>query len=160
MQKIKEIIYKAREGAPFGDEKAKELALYMEENELESPDEVLDDALKNEKSPFREFIEWDKEKAFIKYAKESVKHVVASISVEIKFVGGETVRFKRAYNIVRIGGANFYAPTEDALTSEESRKQILNRAYGNLKGWQETYGNYLEFAKIVSAIDEVDPSEF
>lgn len=156
MPRVEVKTYKARVGARFDDEVAAILGAYKDERALNTPQAIYQDAKQNEDSPFRRFLEWDNDAAAERFRVEQIKEIVSHISVEVTYVGGGVVRFDRAYEFVTLDSSRQYIAIEDGLGNPETREQIISRAKANLKGWEDRYGQYEEFAGVVVEINKLD----
>lgn len=159
MRKIEKKIYKAREGAGFGDTKAKEFAEYRDANNLKTPDEIYEDARDNESSPFYAALDWNNETAGDKYRISQIKNIINHISVKIIYVGGEFVEYERGFVYIKGDESREIKSIEEALNEPKDRNYLIREAWSNLEGWLARYKQYKkkEFKKIYRAADETRP---
>lgn len=157
--KIKEKRYVARDFAGFNDEKAKEFGEYLEARKIDLTNykAIYEDAAKNEGSPFYKELEWNNSLAANEHRLSQIKELVEHISIEIIYENEEKTILPRAFELVSRYNDQ---PREligilEGLSEEDSKKQILSRAFQNLMGWWNTYQIYKEFGSLKSPIEEI-----
>ena len=154
-KKIEKKVYKARNGAPFAQKDAETIGKYIEQ--FKTPEDILRDTEKNNKSPIKNLLEWDNDKAADSFRVQQVKNIVNHLSVEIVYIGGEVVTFDRAIEYVSGSEKPQIVKIEDAMDNEDMRKEIIARAWANLSGWMTRYRLYKEFDKVFKAVEETRP---
>lgn len=119
--------------------------------------ELLLDAARSTRSPLHDHFEWDDESAAEKYRVEQAGHLIRSLTVDVSNSNLET-KPMRAFVSVEIEGDRHYTSIETALSSDALRAQVLERAWRELRSWQERHAELLEFARVFAAIEESRPS--
>lgn len=119
------------------------------------PENVLD-AAKSKRSPLHAHFEWDDAVAANEYRLNQAGELIRSLTVDISGSNLE-VRTTRAFVNVEVDGDRHYTSIETAMSSEELRAQVLERAWRELKSWQDRHVELVEFAKFFSLIDKGPP---
>lgn len=159
MKNVKEKKFIARVGATFNDEKAVEIGQYLESKKLDLKNypAVYEDTLKNEDSPLRSLLEWNNEVAADSHRLQQVRMIVEHISIEVVYEDETIATFPRAFEFVTKYEDQ---PQEligilEGLSEEDTRKQIVDRVYMNLKGWWETAKTIEEFTEFKSEFENL-----
>jgi hypothetical protein len=159
MKKIKEKRYVARIGANFNNDKAKEIGEYLESRKIDLKNYVAiyEDALKNEGSPIYAQLEWSNETAADSFRLQQIKNIVEHISLEVVYEDETITVLPRAFELVTKYEDQ---PRElvgilEGLTDEESRNQIIERAFTSLLNWWKTYQAYKEFQPVGDVIGKI-----
>jgi len=150
--------YIARQGAPFKDGEAQVIGEYI--SKFKTPAEILDDTKTNSASPIKEYLNWDDTLAAEEYRLQQIKNIVNHIEVRIVYSGGESKTFDRAFEYVSDSEGRQYIPIQTALSNEEYKRQVLQRAWATLQGWVNRYQEYKEFKPVVEAYKKVEESLF
>lgn len=124
-------------------------------NGLLEPEMVVD-AARDEASPLHPHFEWDNAVAAEAFRADQARELVRSLTVDISRSNLET-KAVRAFVNVDIGSERGYLSTFTAMSSEELRKQVLERAFGELEAWRARHAELSELARIFAAIDETRP---
>lgn len=124
-------------------------------NGLLEPEMVVD-AARDEKSPLHPHFEWDDAVAAEAHRADQARELVRSLTVDISRSNLET-KAVRAFVNVDVGGDQGYVSTFTAMSSEELRKQVLQRAFNELEAWRARHAELSELARIFAAIDETRP---
>lgn len=111
------------------------------------------DAARDESSPMHPHFQWDDAAAAELYREDQARELVRSLTVDISRSNLES-RPIRAFVNVETGGERGYVSTATAMSSEDLRKQVLQRAFGELEAWRARHAELSELARIFSAIDE------
>ena len=127
MKTIEKKVYTAREGAPFKKDEAQVLGEYIEKNNLSTPEEIVQDAIKEE-SPFHNLIEWNRDEAAEQWNLQQARSIVNHLEVEITYIGGEVEIFARGFEYVVDEGEKRFVTIDEGLSNEDYNKQILQMA--------------------------------
>lgn len=117
-----------------------------------TPRAVVDDARSNN-SPLHKCFEWDDGKAADEYRLGQARSLIGALVV-VRVDDAPVLKETRAFLHVSVESPQ-YVPTEVALSVPDMRAEILARAQAEIIRWKANYSAYAEFAKVVSAIDEV-----
>ena len=156
-------IYEAREGAPFKQEDAQKIGVFIENCKDRSTEGILNEIKKHPKHTIHSLIEWNTRKASKLYQLSAVRNIVNHIEINIISLGDSEPQELNisvsAFKSVRPVNSEerVYVPIEEGLTNELYREQIIGRAKTELRNWVERYNEYKELAKIISALKPVMP---
>lgn len=151
--------FKASRGAPFSEKKAQVYGEYVDELKEKRggavrPVDVVKAAY-DAHSVLHGYFEWDDELAGAKYRIHQARQLLNHLTVVIKTNGDE--RDQKAYlNVSLITEDSvepIYVTVERALTDEDFRKQILEKAIAEAEYWQQKYMEYTELSGIFMAIE-------
>lgn len=137
-----ERMYYAAKGAPFKDEDAQVLGEEFdkigEATEL-TPQSILEEA-QCSASPIHEYFEWDDKVAAKKWRKRQAYYYLCNIKIELVSTG-EIVHAFHSVKITKDKPSAFKRIDVIALNNAWLG-QIIERAYGELAGWQKRYRQY------------------
>lgn len=132
-----------------------------------TPELVLRDA-RNIRSVLHEHFEWDDTVAAERYRLDQAGHLIRSVQVEymeaeqaqerqISLVASSepSARVTRAFVAVVRDGGRGYESTERAMADPELRRQVLERAHGELNAIARKYKEVSELADVFAALDRV-----
>jgi EAL domain-containing protein (putative c-di-GMP-specific phosphodiesterase class I) len=125
-------------------------------NGLLEPEMVVD-AARDEASPLHPHFEWDDAAAAEEFRKDQARELVRALTVDISRSNLEQ-KTVRAFVNVETGGERGYLSTFTAMSSEQLRKQVLERAFAELEAWRARHAELSELARIFAAIDETRPA--
>jgi hypothetical protein len=134
--------------------KVKAKVAYDEFKKYDFEPEAILDSAKSRQSPIHDLFEWDDTHAARLYRLQQVRK--ALVNVRVVFVGDPNPKPRRA--ILRIAhardveGSN-YADAVTALSDEESRRFILNRALEEAQEWEERYNELVELKGVFLALE-------
>lgn len=111
------------------------------------------DAARDEASPMHPHFQWDDAAAAELYREDQARELVRSLTVDISRSNLES-RPIRAFVNVETGGERGYVSTATAMSSEDLRRQVLQRAFAELEAWRARHAELSELARIFSVIDE------
>lgn len=114
------------------------------------------EAARDESSPMHPHFQWDDAAAAELYREDQARELVRSLTVDVSRSNLES-KPVRAFVNVETGGERGYVPTMTAMSSQELRKQVLERAFAELEAWRQRHAELSELARIFSAIDETRP---
>ncbi|MCW5615843.1 MAG: hypothetical protein KIT32_12040 [Rhodocyclaceae bacterium] len=153
-------MYKWKDGARFAEKKisAQAVGERLEELRAESggfirPEDVVEDA-RSPNSALHNAFEWDDSAAAEQYRLGQARTLIRSVAVKIET--GEQVKTYRAFVNVRQEDSAKYTSTVSALSDEETRRQLLTKAWNDLQAWRKKYAELRELAGVVSMLDEVE----
>jgi len=127
--------YKARTGAKFTNNEAQIIGSTI--NTLRDTDghitpvQIVDSA-KSRDSPLHEFFEWSNRKAGKEFRLQQARDLISHI-VEIVVVEGEKVEQRSFFAVSIPRQGNVYVTIEDAVGTEDYRKQLLTKAIATLQ---------------------------
>lgn len=154
-------IYIASPGAPFGTDKAQAYGEYLtkiqEEKGPLTPSLVVKKA-KAKKSVIHDYFEWDDTIAGPKYRIHQARRLMNHIQVEIIDNGDKKPRAIKMFHNIQImkeSKDRAYLSLSTIINSDDYRKQIVEKAMVELRGWQERYRQYSELKPIFKAIDKL-----
>ncbi len=111
------------------------------------------DAARDEQSPMHPHFQWDDAEAAELYRENQARELVRSLTVDVSRSNLEA-RPIRAFVNVEVGSERGYVSTATAMSSEDLRKQVLERAFAELEAWRARHAELSEMARIFAAIDE------
>lgn len=120
--------------------------------------EIVVDAARDERSPLHPHFEWDDAVAAEEFRKDQARELVRSLTIDISRSNVEE-KLVRAFVSVDVGGEQGYVSTFTAMSSQDLRKQVLERAFAELEAWRARHAELSELARIFAAIDETRPWE-
>lgn len=121
-------------------------------NGLLEPEAVVD-AARDLRSPLHAHFEWDDGRAAEAYRTDQARELIRSLTIDISRSNIEQ-KAVRAFVNVDIGQERGYLSTITAMSSEELRKQVLEKAFAELEAWRARHAELSELARIFAAIDE------
>lgn len=153
---MRKVIYGWRAGSRIGLD-AEQVGRTIEQltkryNGVLEPGHIVD-AARDEASPMHPHFQWDDSAAAEMYREGQARELVRSLTVDISRSNLET-RPVRAFVNVEVGTERGYVSTATAMSSEDLRKQVLQRAFGELEAWRARHAELSELARIFSVIDE------
>jgi hypothetical protein len=150
------VIYGWRSGARINidAQKAGEALekLQKRKNGLLEPGDIVD-AARDEGSILHAHFQWDDAAAAELYREDQARDLVRSLTVDVSRSNLEE-RPVRAFVNVETGGERGYVSTVTAMSSDDLRKQVLEKAFAELEAWRARHAELSELARIFSAIDE------
>lgn len=115
------------------------------------------DAARDEKAVLHPCFEWDDSLAAERHREDQARYLIGALVVKVAPKGVE--REARAFVNVVQEDQQGYTALHVALSDAELRKQVLARAWAELKTWQERYRTYSELAEVHAAIDAGAPKQ-
>jgi len=119
-----------------------------------TPDNIVR-AAKRKASPIHSVFEWDDKRAADAHRKDQAKFLIRSIVV----VEDDVLEIKepvRAFVSVRVEDKPHYTSIATAMSDEELRQQVLQKAFRELSAWRRTYEDLHELSVVHEAIREVE----
>lgn len=116
------------------------------------PNDIVE-AARDEASVLHPHFEWEDAQAAELYRQDQARELVRSLTIDVSRSNLEE-RPVRAFVNVEAGGERGYVSTMTAMSSEDLRKQVLERAFAELEAWRARHAELTEMARIFSAIDE------
>ncbi len=118
-----------------------------------TPQAVVDEA-RNESHPLHNRFEWDDTLAGEAYRRTQAAELIRSVKVIYRETPEGEERSVRAWSSLNTasddGAAKGYAPTEELVQDDFSRKLLLRQLERDVKALQRKYGHMEEFAQIIS----------
>lgn len=134
------------------DVAARELEKIKKRNGKITPSIVVESA-RSEKSPLHSCFEWDDSLAAEKYRIEQAKFMIRKIVVRIE---KKDVKPVRAYVSIQDNEQptkKHYDHVCRVLSVEETRAELLTRAWKELIEWKARYQHLSEFAQVIAIIE-------
>lgn len=120
-------------------------------NDLLEPDDIVA-AASDPKSVLHPHFEWDDGVAAAEYRKGQARDLVRSLTVDISRSNLETTPVRAFVNVETSAGRG-YVTTATAMTSQELRKQVIEKAWAELEAWRQRHAELVELARIFTVID-------
>ncbi len=119
-----------------------------------TPKIVVEDAIKRT-SPLHKCFDWDDRVAADKWREEQARYIIRGIAVVVGDSEEEEKKTLRAFVNISDEGSNLYTSIAHAMSDEELRAQLINRAYKELQDWRRRYDDLKEFAQVYAAINQL-----
>lgn len=150
------VIYGWRSGSRIGldaQKAGKELErIKRTQNGLLEPENIVD-AARDANNVLHPHFEWDDSVAAEAFRADQARDLVRSLTVDISRSNLEEKHVRAFVNVVT-GDQQGYVSTFTALSSEDLRKQVLQRAFAELEAWRARHAELSELARIFAAMDE------
>jgi hypothetical protein len=119
--------------------------------------DVLEDGRRID-APHHNIFEWEDSIAAEQYRLGQAGHILRSIVI-VQTDSTEAKKPIRAFvHVIPPEQKDpAYVNIVDAMKNDDMRRQVLEKAMGELEIWRETYENYLEFLPVINAIEEIRP---
>lgn len=124
--------------------------LRMKKGGMLTPEDIVSDA-KRARSPLHSAFEWDDSTAAQQYRLVQAREVLRAIVVVHETMESSPVR---AFVRVDTDEGTRFTSIQHAMSEDDLREQVLQRALRELTDWRQRYDHLKEFAKIFSVIDE------
>lgn len=121
------------------------------EGEL-TPANVLDRA-RSANSSLHDHFEWDDSKAAEQHRLGQAGELIRSITIDVSRSNVEPPKTTRAFVSVERQGERAYVGVQTAMSDAELRRQVLERAWAELRAFRERYADLKELSKIFEAMD-------
>ena len=125
------------------------------QNGLLEPENIVD-AARDANNVLHPHFEWDDSVAAEAFRADQARDLVRSLTVDISRSNLEEKHVRAFVNVVT-GDQQGYVSTFTALSSEDLRKQVLQRAFAELEAWRARHAELSELARIFAAMDETQP---
>lgn len=112
----------------------------------------LVDANRKRGAVLHDYFEWDDRKAAEKYREVQASYVIRAIEVQVQGCSQPTRAF---VPVSTEGGNSSYVSVEVAISHEDTRDEVLDRALAELRAFERKYGGLVELAGVLEAIREV-----
>lgn len=118
------------------------------------PAAVVEDAAA-ESSPLHPAFTWDDGEAARKRREDEARYLIRHVVVVREAAGETPAREVRAFVSVveRVSESDRYMPVVQAMSDDEYRDQIVDRALREAVAWRHRYEDIREFSRIFTAID-------
>ena len=137
--------------------KISEEIIKIAENRGLTAENVVESA-RNKGSSLHRFFEWDDTLAAEEWRLQQARVLIHTIKIKITMDGD--LKMIRAFENIKvtIDGDSFreYKPTIEILSNLEYRQQMIIKAIGEVKYWQEKYALFKEFNPIFNKIKETE----
>lgn len=110
------------------------------------------EASRPEDAPLHDHFEWNDQQAAEQYRIDQARYLIRSITVSVEPV--EESRPVRAFVSVVRDEDRSYTSIAHALSDDDLRTQVLQRAWSELEAWRNRYAELIELADMFSAIDQ------
>lgn len=142
----------------FNDVDPQKVGEHIEKLEQENggilePEKVLNDA-KDSNSPLHQCFTWNNSKAGAKWRLHEARMLLNQLTIAVKIEDRPTEEI-RGFIHIKTETRKGYASTTEVLNNRELRKQVVQRAFNELKTWRNKYEVYKEFDRVISAIDSI-----
>ena len=158
----KRTIYEWREGAHFAVEAqtaGERLEFIKASNEGKlTPKAVVEDA-RNENSPLHRAFTWDDAKAATTHRIAQARDLINHLIVRVKVESAAKTKPLRAMISVQQKEKPSYVSRSTALSEEDLRRQIVERAWRELMSWRERYSDVSELHRVFQVIDRLAPEK-
>jgi len=137
--------------------KISEEIIKIAENKGLTAENVVESA-RNKESPLHRFFEWNDTLAAEEWRLQQARVLIHTIKIKIT-MDGDSKMIRAFENIkVTIDGDSFreYKPTIEILSNLGYRQQMIIKALGEVKYWQEKYALFKEFNPIFNKIKETE----
>ena len=135
-----------------------ELERLSRENDGKLTPELLVQEAASQLSPMHGCFEWEDRHAAQLYRVTQARYLLRSIEVVIEREE-QPLRSRAFVNVVQNRGEakaeRVYVSIEYALTNDDWRAQVFNKAIAEIIGWRRRYRDYQELADIFLAVDTV-----
>lgn len=109
------------------------------------------DASRRKNAPLHDYFEWRDDVAAEKYRENQASYLIRSI--EITTLGtSEPIRAFVSVSTVSDGFKKSYINIERAMSTVETRDEVIARALAELKAFERKYSGFEELASIIEAI--------
>jgi len=115
--------------------------------------EHIVDAAASPASPLHSCFEWDDRKAAVSYRRHRAKNLLACL-VSVKLVEGGVIQ-SRSFVHVEKAGEGYYTTTARALSQEETRDYLINKAMNDMISIRNKWRNLVALSEVVEAMDRV-----
>jgi hypothetical protein len=134
------------------DVAAKELEKIKEKRGKITPSIIVESA-RSKKSPLHTCFEWDDGLAAEKYRIEQAKFMIRKIAVRIEKTDVKPVRAYVSVQDNEQPAKKHYDHVCRVLSAEETRAELLSRAWKELIEWKARYQHLSEFAQVIAVIN-------
>lgn len=114
--------------------------------------EVVVDEARPEDAPLHPAFEWDDKIAAEEYRKEQARNLIRAVVIR-RPEAEERVPIRAFVTVREEAGNTVYTSTVAALSDEELRRQVLERALRELNAWRRRYDDLAELAEVLAAAD-------
>lgn len=116
--------------------------------------EIVLESARPEKSPIHDLFEWNDSVAAENYRLHQATLLICNLDVVTEKEDEKPI-ICRAYVNVTDERKGSFLNTTMAFQNEDTKNIVLNRAYRELKAFEEKYRNLKEFADLISVIDQM-----
>jgi len=118
------------------------------------PEDLLADATTKD-SPIHTCFTWNERQAAYQHRLNEARWLLRNLTVTRVFVNHKVIETAPQRPFVRVVDRNedLFTSIDDAMSKESERRQLVERALAELKGWRRRYGTLKELAKICKFLD-------
>lgn len=160
------IIFKAKQGAPFPDDKAQEvgeeLIRISTDGELPVAADIVAAAQKKN-SPLHDYFQWDDGAAGERWREHQARQMINHLIIVKENPDDGDVEIRAFFNVSKAEdeedeAARRYVTIFSVLENEEYYQQVLKKALAELKTWQKKYQMIKELHVIFGLIEKTQKS--
>ncbi|MFC2252507.1 hypothetical protein ACETRX_22920 [Labrys portucalensis] len=118
-----------------------------------TPEDVVNDA-RNNNSPLHSFFEWNDGAAAEQYRLQQARGLIRAV-VAVYVRDDKPAARMRAYVHIPEKGSPHYRETSHAMSQQDTRDIVLQRAWKEFQEWKRRYQDLAEFANIFTAAELV-----
>lgn len=156
------MVYKFKEGARLAKVDAQQAGELLEKLRGEhegrlTPAQVVA-AGRHRTSPIHRAFQWDNTIAADEFRLEQARSLIRSIVVCVEHAKHQPASEPRAFLCIQHQGdaEKTYTSIQVALSTPDLRRQVLQGAIQEARGWQSRYAHYTELTKVFAAIEQAD----
>lgn len=135
------------------DKAGRELAR-IESKEGELTPAVVVERARSGNSALHDHFEWDDSKAAEQHRLSQAGELIRSIVVDVTHSNVEPAKTVRAFVSVERHGERSYVDVNRAMSDDDLRRQVLERAWAELSAFRKRYADLKELAGVFSAMDK------
>ncbi len=130
--------------------------LQDERGGLINQSDVVDEASTSEYEAFRDYFEWDDEIAGEEYRFVQAGQLLRSVIIVREDSPIEEEKTIRAFVNVQTSTARGYADIIAVMSDTDLRRQVVRRAFRELRAWRDKYEELMDFAEVFEAIERLE----
>lgn len=151
-------MFKAVEGSHISDANAEKYGARINalvvKHGFVTPQDVVDDAAKMS-SPLHDYFEWDDTEAAAAYRIEQAKMLIRSIAVTIVSENKPVIR--QFFSVsptpnMETKATKVYISLDKVMSDSDRRREVVEFALRELRGWTTRYAQYAELSKLTQVI--------
>lgn len=160
------IVFKAKQGAPFPDDKAQEvgeeLLRISTDGELPVASEIVS-AAQRKNSPLHDYFQWENGPAGEKWREHQARQIINHLIIVKENPDDGEIEVRAFFNVsksedIEDTAARRYVTIFSVLENEEYYHQVLKKALAELKTWQKKYQMIKELKTIFGIIEKTQKS--
>jgi len=150
------VIYKASEGAPFGDSAAQKIGEQIKLIEKKFGQVTPDIVVKEASDPghfLHDYFEWDNNVGAENWRKQQARNIINHLIV-VREYKGDDKEVKAYFSVTTDDNEKQYVSVEVVLKNEDYRDQIIQESLREIIYWKEKNRDYQELELIFEAIEK------